>query len=201
MFGMLAAPVTGFDNWPSAFGLAFVYGFFFVGGTGYRIILAVATRDEARKASASWSGATTGTALAALAASLLIRDQAQAMLVLAAYAVAINAAYIPVKLACLEAGCCHAHHRDPVLIRDHDLRRVEITLSATVLAAALIAMWTGALGLAAVLGVGGHLAIRLMSRWSRDRLPGFGTDSEVKGQELLPLAAGLAAAIWFVASP
>ena len=202
IFGMLAAPVTEAGYWPSAFALAFIYGFFFVGGTGYRILIAVAFQDAARKASASWSGATTASALAALAAALLLAGRdGHANLVLAAYAVAINAAYVPVKFACLEAGCCHAHHRDPFLIRDHDLRRVEIALSAVVLATSLTAIWAGALGVAAISGIGGHLAIRLLSRWSRDRLPGSGLEEEIKGQELLPLALVLSFSLWATAWP
>ncbi|KJS07921.1 MAG: hypothetical protein VR78_18950 [Hoeflea sp. BRH_c9] len=200
VFGMLAAPVIPAAYWPSAFALAFIYGFFFVGGTGYRILIAVAFRDASRKASASWSGATTASALAALAAALLLVGQdGHASLVLAAYAVAINVAYIPVKFACLEVGCCHAHRRDPFIIRDHDLRRVEIAASALVLVTALIALWIGAFGVAAIAGIGGHLAIRLLSRWSRDRLPGSGAEDEIKGQELLPLTLMLAAAIWIAA--
>lgn len=201
VFGMLVAPVMQAAYWPSAFALAFIYGFFFVGGTGYRILIAVAFQDVSRKASASWSGATTASALAALAAALLLVGQdAQASLILAAYAVAINFAYVPVKFACLEAGCCQAHRRDPFIIRDHDLRRVEIAASAVVLVAALSAMWIGAFGVAAIIGTGGHLAIRLVSRWSRDRLPGPGAEDEIKGQELLPLALILAAAIWMAAT-
>ncbi|MDZ7599824.1 MAG: hypothetical protein U1A06_00445 [Hoeflea sp.] len=205
VFGMLAAPVTQSAYWPSAFALAFIYGFFFVGGTGYRILIAVALQDMSRKASASWSGATTASALAALIAALLLFFQGRedAALLLAAYAVAINAAYIPVKLACVEAGCCHAHRRDRLVIRNHDLRHVEIVASAFVLAAALAAIWAGAAGLAACLGVGGHLAIRLLSRWSRDRLPAAGVQpgaqDEIKGQELVPLALVFASAIWLAA--
>ena len=209
IFGMLAAPVLRGAYWPSAFALAFVYGFFFVGGTGFRILLAVALQDASRKASASWSGATTASALAALAAALLLllRGGQDAVILLAAYAVAINTAYIPVKFACVEAGCCHAHRRDRLVIRDHDLRHVEIVASAVVLAATLMAIWAGATGLAACLGVGGHLAIRLLSRWSRDRLPAAGaqpgaqpgTQDEIKGQELVPLALVFAAAIWLAA--
>ncbi|MDP3524164.1 MAG: hypothetical protein Q8S27_06260 [Hoeflea sp.] len=204
-FGMLAAPVTRSAYWPSAFALAFIYGVFFVGGTGFRILIAVALQDMSRKASASWSGATTASALAALIAALLLFFQGRedAALLLAAYAVAINAAYIPVKLACVKAGCCHAHRRDRLVIRNHDLRHVEIVASAFVLAAALAAIWAGAAGLAACLGVGGHLAIRLLSRWSRDRLPAAGAQSgaqdEIKGQELVPLALVFAAAIWLAA--
>jgi hypothetical protein len=200
VFGMLAAPVmgpvTGLAYWPSAFALAFVYGFFFVGGTGYRILIAVATQDASRKASASWSGATSASALAALAGALmLVSSDGAAGLVLAAYGVAINAAYIPVKFACLEAGCCHAHRRDRLVIRDHDLRRVEISLSAVVAATALTALWSSGPGLAAVLGIGGHLAIRLLSRWSRNRLPGPGLADEVTGQEIVPLALALVMAL------
>jgi len=200
IFGMLAAPVTQMAYWPSAFALAFLYGFFFVGGTGFRILIAVAFQDASRKASASWSGATTASALAALVAALMLSGQhGHASLLLAAYAVAISAAYIPVKFACLEAGCCQAHRSDPIVIREHDLRHVEIVASAAVLAAALVAIWAGALGMAAFLGVGGHLAIRLLSRWARDRLPGSGAEDEIKGQELVALALVLAAAPWLAA--
>lgn len=201
IFGMLAAPVTGSAYWPSAFLLAFMYGFFFVGGTGYRILIAVAAQDASRKASASWSGATTASALAAVAGAIMLvaRDGA-ASLVLAAYALAINAAYIPVKLACIEAGCCHAHRRDAVVIRDHDLRRVEIVLSAATLAISLMAIRVGAFGIAAVAGLGGHLGVRALSRWSRDRLPGTGSKDEVKGQEFLALALALLAATWMSAA-
>tara|TARA_R110002020_G_scaffold156117_5_gene337655 strand:- start:619 stop:1308 length:690 start_codon:yes stop_codon:yes gene_type:complete len=189
IFGMLAAPLTHAPYWLSAFALAFIFGFFFVGGTGYRILIAVAFQDASRKASASWSGATAASALAALCAAILLigRDEAS-ILVLAAYAVAINTAYIPVKFACLEAGCCHAHRRDPVLIRNHDLRHVEIALTTAVAAASLASIWMDAFGVAAVLGTGGHLVVRVLSRWSRDRLPGSSLDEELKGQELLPLA-------------
>ncbi|AKH99002.1 hypothetical protein IMCC20628_00273 [Hoeflea sp. IMCC20628] len=199
VFGMLTASLTPAAYWPSAFALAFIYGFFFVGGTGYRILIAVAFQDTSRKASASWSGATTATALAALTASLLIAQQESALLVIAAYAAAINFAYIPVKFACLEAGCCQAQRRDPFLIRGHDLRRVEIAASVAVLSVALTMIWIGAFDVAAILGVGGHLAIRLLSRWSRNRLPGSGLEDEIKGQELLPLALLLAVAIWMTA--
>lgn len=202
MFGMLAAPVTGSAYWPSAFALAFVYGFFFVGGTGYRILIAVAARNPTQKTSASWSGATTASALAALTAAILFQGRdGHSILLLASYAAAINAAYIPVKFACLEAGCCHAHRRDRLLIRDHDLRRVEITLSGVVIATCLTAIWTGALGMAAILGIGGHLAIRLLSRWSRNRLPESGFQDEVKGQEILPLVLALTIAIWITVLP
>tara|TARA_R110002020_G_scaffold27424_9_gene88380 strand:+ start:12420 stop:13109 length:690 start_codon:yes stop_codon:yes gene_type:complete len=200
VFGMLAAPVLQAAYWPSAFALAFIYGFFFVGGTGFRILIAVAVQDASRKASASWSGATTASALAVLAVALLLGPGGQeAPLLLAAYAVAINFAYIPVKLACVEAGCCHAHRRDRLVIRDHDLRHVEITASVVVLAASLATLWAGSAGMAACLGAGGHLAIRLLSRWSRDRLPASGLPNEIKGQELVPLALVFAAAIWLAA--
>lgn len=196
IFGTLAAPITRGAFWPSAFALAFVFGFFFVGGTGYRILLAVAFQDASRKASASWSGATAVSAMAALSAAILLmgRDGAS-ILLLAAYAVAINAAYIPVKFACLEAGCCHAHRRDPFLIRNHDLRLVEIALAMVVAAASLASVWVDAFGAAAVLGTGGHLGVRVLSRWSRDRLPGSRFDEEMKGQELLPLTLLLLASI------
>jgi len=200
VFGMLAAPMTRGAYWPSAFGLAFVFGFFFVGGTGYRILIAVLFQDASRKASASWSGATAASALAALTAAILfIGRDGDSVLVFAAYAVAINTAYIPVKFACLEAGCCHAHYRDPFLIRDHDLRRVEITLSILVLVACLTSIWLDAFGVAAAVGIGGHLGVRILSRWSRDRLPGSSLDGDLKGPELLPLALVLVAAVWAAA--
>lgn len=202
IFGMLAAPVTGSAYWPSAFALAFAYFFFFVGGAGYRILVAVALLDPSRWTPASWSEVTLASALPVLAAAILIWGQdGHANLVLAAYAVAINAAYVPAKFACIEAGCCHAQHRDPFLIRDHDLRHVEIMAGFAAFVAALSAMWAGAVAAAAILGIGGHLAIRLLSGWSRNRLPGSDPENETRGQELLPLALMLAAAIWIAASP
>jgi len=181
--------------------LAFVYCFFFVGGAGYRILVAVALLDPSRWAPASWSGVTVASALPVLAAAILIwGPDGHASLMLAAYAVAINAAYVPAKFACIEAGCCHAQHRDRFFIRHHDLRNVEIMAGFVVSAAALSAMWAGAVTVAAILGIGGHLAIRLLSGWSRNRLPGSGPENETRGQELLPLALMLAAAIWIAAS-
>lgn len=187
--------------WPSAFALALMYGLFFAGGAGYRIFIAVAFLDEARWAPSSWSAVTTATALAALAVLIpLFREGEHALLVLAAYAVAINAAYIPAKFACLEAHCCHAQRRDAFLIRDRDLRWVEIVAGSVVFTATLSAIWLGLVATAAILGIGGHLAVRFVSGWSRNRLPGFSLKDEIKGQELLPLALLLAVTVWIASA-
>jgi hypothetical protein len=199
VFGLLVAPVIDGRYWPSAFALAFGFGFFFVGGTGYRILIAVALQDASRKASASWSGATAASSLAALAFAVLqIAGGGSGLVVLAGYAAAINTAYIPVKFACLEAGCCHAHKRDRIVIRDRDLRHVEIVFSTAFLAGTLATLWFGLPAVAAVIGIGGHLSVRLLSRWSRRRLPGSGLDEEAKGQELLPLGMLLAVTVFAI---
>lgn len=192
IFGLLVAPATGTAYWPAAFAWAFGFGFVFVGGTGYRILIAVAARDPSHTSSASWSGATAVSALAALIAALvLLARGGDAILVLAAYAAAINFAYIPVKFACIQADCCHAHPRRMSLTGNHDLRGVEITLSAFFLAISLLAIWTGAFSTAAVVGLTGHLSVRLLSRIARDRLPGVSSTGGMTGQELAPLALAL----------
>ncbi|MDF1606609.1 hypothetical protein PZ897_00315 [Hoeflea sp. YIM 152468] len=196
VFGLLVAPATGAAYWPAAFAWAFGFGFFFVGGTGYRILIAVAARTPSLTTSASWSGATAASALAALMAALVLLARGDdASLVLASYAAAINFAYIPVKFACIQAGCCHAHHGKMPLTGNHDLRRVEITLSALFVAISLYAIWTGAFGRAAVFGLAGHLAVRLFSRSARDRLPGTSSTGRLTGQELPALTLALACSL------
>lgn len=193
-FGLIAAPLSGLPYLPAAFVLAFGFGVVFVGGTGYRIVLAVALRDGAQPAAASWSGATAVSALAALALAASGRDMS---LVLAAYAVAINLAYVPVKLACLGAGCCTATRSAvPPSVRSPDLRLTEIGLTVAVLATAAAFLGAGAPAHAAAFGLCGHLMIRLLSRWARGRLPRHVLSPYGRGQEIAPLTL---AASWALA--
>ncbi len=192
-FGLLAAPVLSWPHLQAAFFLAFCFGFFYVGGTGYRIVLAVALRDATRHTAASWTGATAASSLAALAAATVLaalgRDD---MLLLAAYAVAINVAYLPVKLACLGAGCCVA--RRPLAApggRRLDLRRLEIGLTLAALLVALASLAGGEPSAAAILGLFGHLAVRLLSRWARRRMPHRVFSPGGTGQEFAPLMLAL----------
>ncbi len=192
-FGLLAAPVLSLPHLPAAFVLAFCFGFFFVGGTGYRILLAVALRDAARHTAASWTGATAASSLAALAAAIVLatlgRDD---MLLLAAYALAINVAYLPVKLACLGAGCCVAGR--PLAApggRRLDLRWLEIGLTLAALLVAFASLAGGAPSAAAILGLFGHMAVRLLSRWARRRMPHRVFSANGTGQEFAPLTLAL----------
>lgn len=191
VFGLVAAGVAPPWRLAVALGFGFAFGTLFVGGTGFRILIAVATRDRNRSTAASWTGASAATALGALAglgvARLIGGDGG---LWLAAYGLGINAAYLPVKLACLAAGCCRAVH--PAAIRALgegrvDLRWVEVTATALVLAVAGGLLAAGVTAGAAAVAIGGHLADRVGSRYARERLPARGQPVE-RGVELAPLA-------------
>lgn len=133
-FGLIAASAFSHWNFWAAVGLGFPFGTAFIGGTGYRIIFGVLRRSTA-PAPASWSGATVGSALYAAAlwavAASLGLDGA---FVLLAYGVAINIAYLPVKRACLQVGCCAVAHgyATPANL---DLRKLEIAMTIGILAA------------------------------------------------------------------
>ena len=197
VFGLLAAPVLSWPHLPAAFVLAFCFGFFFVGGTGYRIVVAVALRDATRHTAASWTGATAASSLAAIAGAIVLAALGRdGVLLLAAYAVAINAAYLPVKLACLGAGCCVA--RRPLAApggRRLDLRRLEIGLTLAVLLVAFASLAGGAPAAAAILGLFGHMAVRLLSRWARRRMPHRVFSPDGTGQEFAPLMLALVFAV------
>lgn len=198
VFGLVAAGMLPPWRMTVAIGLGFCFGVAFVGGTGYRILIAVALRDPNRSTAASWTGASAFAALAALGGYGAARLAGlEADWVLAGFGLAINAAYLPVKLACLLAGCCRAVH--PAAIRmladgRADLRLVEVGWTGAVAAAGLLAAATGSAGVAAVIGLGGHLADRLGSRWARQRLPDA-RFSGGRGMELPPLAALVALAV------
>jgi hypothetical protein len=195
----LSARILPFGFWPSAFLLAFLFGFFFVGGTGYRILIAVALRDPSVHAAASWSGASAVSGLAALGAAVALalagRDGA---VLLAAYAIAINAAYALVKMACFNAGCCRTLHRHRHLLAGADLRVAEFAATATVVALAGILFWLDRFALSAAVAFAGHLAIRLASRWLRERMPDSIPTLARVGQELPVLACGFAFALIFM---
>ena len=188
MFGLLAAPLLGWHWLASAIALAFLYGTAFMVGTGYRILIAVALRDASRSTAASWSGATTGVALFGLVGWLILRAMGgDAALFLAAFAIALNTAYLPVKCACLLAGCCTAKHETAKL--KGDLRHFEIAITGILIVLAVLAFYGEHLRLAAFIGIGGHLALRYFSRWARERLPKNLLVQSDAGQELLPLIA------------
>lgn len=188
MFGLLAARLLPYHWFWSAVLLAFMFGTAFMVGTGYRILIAVALRDTARSTAASWSGATTGITLFALIGGVVLRLMGgDAALFLAAFAVALNVAYLPVKFACLLAGCCTAQR--PMTGLKADLRHIEIGTALALITMALLAFATGHLTLAALIGIGGHLALRYFSRWARNRLPQNLLFQADAGQELLPLIA------------
>lgn len=195
-FGLIAAPLLPCPHLVSAFLLAFGFGFFFVGGTGYRILIAVLLKDAGRHTATSWSGAVAISSLAMLTAwTVLSVSGHTAGLLPAAYAIAINVAYTCVKLSCLRAGCCHAQQNIP-LWPGHparpDLRLLEITF--TVLIVAITCWLWFALQtayLSAAIGLGGHLAVRLLSRFARRRLPRAIMELGKSGLELAPLSLSL----------
>lgn len=187
VFGLLAAGLLPYPWLLSAVLLAFAFGTAFMVGTGYRILIAVAFRNPAIKAAASWSGATTGITLFALLGwwGLHLRG-GNGPLFLAAFAVALNIAYLPVKGACLLAGCCTAQRRIPGVTAD--LRHLEIGTALALAGCAGLALGMGHLPLAAMIGICGHLAQRYASRWARNRLPENLLFEADAGQELVPLA-------------
>ncbi len=184
-FGLVAAAsFPPWSFWP-AFGLGFLFGTAFIGGTGYRIIIGVIRRSTA-SAPASWSGATVGSALYAAALWAVVTGFGlDGRFVLLAYGIAINLAYLPVKLACLRVGCCTATHghTTPGAV---DLRIIEIgaTIGVLVASAGLAAL---NIGLGGTLAIGAHLAIRAMSRYLRDRTSWGWPPLRQPGSELAPL--------------
>lgn len=197
-FGLVAAPLAPLPFWPAAFLLAFAYGFVFLGGAGYRILWAVARRDPRADASVSWTGGATAAALAAIiAASALAVAGHDAARLVAGFGVAANVSYAFAKLACLEAGCCGAVRPLPGGL---DLRRVEFGATLAILALALAALAANAPAVAALGGVGGHLALRIGSRLARDRRPKGVMSLAGTGQELLPLLVLLGVTVGLAAS-
>ena len=188
-FGLVAAPLLPIDGLVAAVLLAICFGFFFLLGTGYRILIAAFTGRHGHSAGASWTGACFASAgAAAVAASVVELTSGDGMLVMAAFATALNVAYGLVKLACARAGCCAAARAS---IRG-DLRLQEVALTAVVLIATLAALGAGATAAAAAVGIAGHLAIRLFSRWARERLPARLLRRAGVGHEMLALVVVLA---------
>lgn len=190
-FGLIAVAILPNGSLLAAIGLGFLFGTSFIGGTGYRIVLA-SLSGERQAAPASWSGATTGAAVFALVlwgiALLLGRD---GLPVLMGFGIGINIAYLLAKAACVSADCCHAapEHRLPV-----DLRTIEIAGTIVTLAAAVVVAMIS-LRLGAIIGIGGHLAIRLLSRRTRNRWSWGWPPLRQPGAELAPLVAVLVAAM------
>ena len=185
-FGLIAAGSLVQWNFWAAVGLGFLFGTAFVGGTGYRIILAL-MRPNPAAAPASWSGATAGAALYAAALWAIVQSLGfDAQFVPLAFGVAINIAYLPVKVACMQVGCCTiAHsHKTPA---NFDLRRLEIVVTATILLASA-ALVPVSIGLGGVMAIGGHLALRVLSRHLRNRGSWGWPPLRQPGSELAPLA-------------
>lgn len=184
-FGLIAALVWSPWNFWLAFGLGFLFGTAFVMGTGYRILIALA-RNELVGAPASWSGASAGACIAAFVVWLVALAGGQGgSFVLLALGVAINLAYVPVKIACRFKNCCGAI----VALGGIDLRLAEIATTVLILVATGAIAYAGFTSVAASIGIAGHLLVRLASRRLRGRWswgwPPFGQP----GAELAPLAA------------
>lgn len=192
VYGLVAAQAIEPWSLYVAVGLGFLFGAFFVAGTGYRILLAVWQR-QMRYAPPSWSGATAASALAsAVGFIVLVSNGFAGTHLLLAFALAINVAYLWVKLGCVLAGCCGA----PVTLlrREFDLRHLEISSAVVVLLMAVIA---GMLrpGIGAGLGIAGHIIVRLFSRARRDRFSWGWPPLRQPGAELVPLYLVLALAL------
>jgi hypothetical protein len=198
-FGLVAAPPSGLGDLPASVALAVLYGFFFLGGAGYRILIALARRDAAARAPVSWTGGAAASALAAaIGATALSLAGADGARLLAAYAIGANVSYGFAKLGCLEAGCCAAT-RPIRLLGRLDLRIAEIAATLVVLSLAGAALAAGAPALAACAGAAGHLGVRFLSRIARDRRPRAVLTLAGTGQELIPLLVVLGVAIGLAA--
>lgn len=172
VFGVVAHALLPTSPLVSAFVLAFCFGFLFLVGTGYRILLAAASGSVAGPTSASWTGAASAVSAGVLLAVWTVgEDRLAAARLLVAYALAINAAYLPAKIACLEAGCCTAVRRLPRWGSSAlDLRSVEAVLTALAIVVSVGLLAAGRPLAAAAVGVSGHLIVRLLSRFCRERL-------------------------------
>lgn len=190
-FGLIAVVMLPEHSLPVAVGFGFLFGTSFIGGTGYRIVLA-AVSGQRREAPASWSGATAGAALLTLVlwAGALLFGRAGAP-VLLGFGIGINVAYLLAKGSCLLVGCCHASDRHKMRL---DLRAMEFGGTALVLViSAILAFYD--FGVGAVVAVGGHLVIRLISRRLRQRWSWGWPPLTQPGAEIAPLVMVLAAAL------
>ncbi len=187
-FGVLGSPVLPWHWLLSAFLMACCFGFFFLLGAGYRILIAVTLKDRERNIATTWSGAIASSAMAVFFASLLAPSaQVANGLLLVAYGVAINVAYLCVKFACLAAGCCGSKHPNRQLM---DLRWIEIWVSFLILwICTYLLLGQNQHDWFATIGIGGHLVLRLLSRQFRDCMPKQVRDLSETGIELVPLAS------------
>lgn len=198
IFGLLIAGRAGGSYWLRAVGLAVLYGFFFLLGTGYRIVLATFLVPWRQNASAAWSGAAASVALATAGViAVLSADPPLAARFAAASGLALNVAYVIVKQACIGAGCCRAMQYRKSL----DLRRLEMVLTGAIAVAAGFTVLSGRDGAAALLAFGGHLAVRYYSRFARGKLPSNGFYQSGRGLELVPLMVVSLFSAWLMASP
>lgn len=197
-FGLIAAPLLPFAPIFAAPLMAIAFGFFFLLGTGHRILIAVIRRDFGSPAGASWTGASTVSTLAVAALVLILASTGgNAGLALAAHAAAINTAYLLVKLGCHQAGCCRSERARPGW---PDLRMAEAAVAGCLIASVLLLLSIEQSTAAGLVGVTGHLAVRVVSRRERNRLPQALLSLGGRGQELvalpLLLATGLSAALF-----
>jgi hypothetical protein len=185
VFGLVAA--IAFQPWGlwTAIGLGFLFGTAFMVGTGYRILIAVALR-RMQPAPVSWSGATCGTAvLTVILGLVMVASGESPQPVWLAFGLAINIAYLPIKTACLKVGCCQAVR--PFVLGD--LRLAEIGLAALLVVLSGTMALFGLFRLAALLAIGGHFGIRLLSRLMRGRWSWGWPPMTQPGAELAPLIA------------
>lgn len=187
-FGLATASFLPFFWLTSAVLSAFAFGTVFMVGTGYRILLATITKDPGRSTAASWTGATTAVTLAVLGLWLLLPlEPLKSSRLLAGTGFALSVSYLPVKCACILAGCCRSAPER--LVGWPDLRLLEITLTGIAIGLSVVALACGAIAISALMAIGAHLAIRLFSRWARLRLPGNLLCEKGMGAELGPIAA------------
>jgi hypothetical protein len=184
IFGLIATSSAQGIALASAVLTGFAFGTAFVGGTGYRILIAFA-QNMAEQSPTSWSGAAAASAILTLASLLFWAALGfEPGRLILGYAIAINFAYAGVKLACLRAGCCQAEVS--AFGRKLDLRKLECTLTVLVLVCALLVavfdVWAGALA-----GLAGHTSLRLFSRAKRNRFSTGWPPLRQPGAELFPL--------------
>lgn len=187
-FGVIGSPVLPWHWLLSSLLMASCFGFFFLLGAGYRILIAVPLKDRERNTATTWSGAIASSAMAVFFANLLAPfGQETNGILLVAYGLAINVAYLCVKFACLAAGCCGSKHPHPQFM---DLRWIEIWISLLILwICTYLLLGQNQHSWIATIGVGGHLGLRLLSRHLRDCMPKQARDLSETGIELVPLAS------------
>jgi hypothetical protein len=197
IFGLVATDYRSGGSLTAAIAAGFLFGTAFVGGTGYRIILAVWSRTPVA-APASWSGAAALSSIACIVAlGFWPKSFAPASHPILAFALAINFAYLAVKASCMLAGCCHAEVR--FLGGVIGLRQVEVLATfAILIASATLAVIDMSLG--ALVGLLGHTALRLYSRAKRGRAATGWPPLRQPGAELAPLQilTTIAAAAMFI---